>query len=169
MDRLIPATVLLLVSFGGAHQSWGQDLSTRFGFGAGAVVNPSNREITDDDLGLDLRFRISQPLNGRVSLTAGVGVFVFSSGESREYVLNPQVSLIVTLRGEKRFPYLMAGVGGLFPDDQNRDGQLTVHAGYGWAWPFGTRASFFAELNPMVAFREEGVALMVPVRGGLIF
>ena len=146
-----------------------QDLSTRFGFGAGLVINPSNPSISTDDLGIDLRGRISKPVGARASIAADVSTFLFSADESTEFVLNPQVSVIVTLDGERRFPYLVFGVGALLPTEQGRSGQLTIQGAYGWAWPFGDGTSAFAELNPMIAFKDEGIALLFPLRGGLIF
>ena len=168
MFRWMPLLAIALATVGKPGDLTGQDLSTRFGFGGGGVLNPSNSEISKDDLGIDLRGRISQPIGARASIAADVGVFLFNAAEHTEIVLNPQVSLIVTLGGDKRFPYIMVGAGALFPTEQDADGQLTVHAGYGWAWPMG-RVSIFAELDPMIAFREEGVAAVIPIRAGLIF
>ena len=133
------------------------------------VINPSNPEVSEDDLGFDVRFRISQPLTGAVSLAADLGTFIFNYADKTEYVLNPQVMFVATLGGDRRFPYLLAGIGAILPAEQEKESQLEVHAGYGWAWPFGSRMSAFVEINPLVAFRREGIAVMVPVRGGLIF
>lgn len=159
--------VVALVSL--ASDACSQDLSTRFGFGAGAVVNPSNPDVSPDDLGIDLRARMSQPLTRALSFAIGVGVFLFNDQNQSEVVLNPQVMLITTMEGVKRFPYIVVGGGALLPNEDGREAQITLHAAYGWAWPFGSRTSFFVEVNPIVAFRSEGIAVMVPARGGLIF
>lgn len=144
-------------------------MATRFGFGAGAVVNPSNPELAGSDVGLDLRFRVSKPLSSSLSLALDVGSFVFSAEDQNEWVVNPQAMVINTFGGTSRFPYVAVGVGAVLPAEQDRDGQFTVHAAFGWAWPFGSRTSFFVELNPSLAFREEGAAALVPLRAGLIF
>lgn len=169
MGKLIAASFLFLILSADGMDTRAQELSTRFGLGVGAVINPSHHEVSEDDLGIDLRVRISQPVTGAFSLAAELGTFIFSHEERTEYVLNPQVLLIATLGGDRRFPYLMAGVGAVLPAEQDKESQLEVHVGYGWAWPFGARMSAFVEINPLVAFREEGIAVMVPVRGGLIF
>ena len=169
MDKFITVSLLVLSLSAGWSEVIAQDLSTRYGLGAGAIINPSNSEVSEDDLGLDVRVRISQPVSGALSLAADLGTFVFTNAEQTEFVLNPQVMVIATLGGDRRFPYLLAGVGAVLPAEQDRDSQLEVHAGYGWAWPFGARMSAFVEVNPLIAFRREGVAIMVPVRGGFIF
>ncbi len=169
MDKLVAAFFLLLILCADCTETAAQDASTRFGLGAGVVINPSNREVSDDDLGVDLRGRISLPVSEAVSVAADIGTFIFSHNDRTEFVLNPQVSLIVTLGGTRRFPYFMAGAGAVLPAEQDKESQLEVHVGYGWAWPFGTRMSAFVEIDPLVAFRQEGIAVMVPVRGGFIF
>ena len=161
--------ILVALLVGCAFPVAAQEMATRFGFGAGAVINPSNADVSTDDLGIDLRGRMSQPLTGSLSFAVGVGAFLFSHENQTEVVINPQAMFIATMDGDKRFPYFVFGGGALLPNEEERDAQLTIHAGYGWAWPFGARTSFFVEANPMVAFREEGIAVMVPVRGGVIF
>jgi hypothetical protein len=169
VDKFAVAIFLVLILAIGGLDVAAQNMSTRFGIGAGAVVNPSNSEVSEDDLGIDLRARVSRPISGALSLAAGVGAFIFNVDEQTEYVVNPQVSLIATFGGARRFPYVLAGVGAVLPAEQDRDSQLEVHAGFGWAWPFGSRTSAFAEIDPIVSFRAEGIAIMVPLRGGLIF
>jgi hypothetical protein len=170
VDRLSITVLVVIAGLISVADCAGQPMATRFGFGVGAVVNPSNPDVSDDDLGIDFRARLSQPISERVSFAVGLGTFMFSDAQQEaEFVLNPQVMLIATLDGVRRFPYIVAGVGAVLPVDQDRTGQLAIHAAYGWAWPFGSRASVFAEINPMLAFAKEKVALMVPVRLGLIF
>ena len=49
--RLVTSLLLVfLISVGIAR---GQDMATRFGLGGGGVVNPSNRAMSEDDLGID--------------------------------------------------------------------------------------------------------------------
>lgn len=169
MGRLIAAAVLVFLLGATYADATAQDMDTRFGFGVGGVVNPSNREVSPDDFGFDLRFRVSKPVSASTSLALDVGSFVFTQSEETEFVLNPQAMMIVTFGGENRFPYMLGGLGALLPAEQNRDSQLEVHAGFGWAWPFGSRMSAFAEFNPLLAFREDGMVGMVAARGGIIF
>jgi hypothetical protein len=169
VGRLIATLILAAAGVAGGTDVAAQDMATRFGFGGGLVVNPSNREVADDDLGYDLRFRVSQPVSAGASLALDVGSFLFNEADQTEFVLNPQAMMIVTFGGEKRFPYVLAGVGAILPAEQDRESQLEIHAGFGWAWPFGSRMSAFVEFNPLVAFRESGIVGMVPARAGLIF
>lgn len=169
MAKLSVVVATIATLFYGISGAVAQDLSTRFGVGGGVVINPSDSEVSGDDLGFDLRFRISQPLTGAMSLAVGVGSFVFNDEQKTEFVVNPQVLAIATLGGRSRFPYLTAGIGALLPAEQERDSQLEINAGFGWAWPFGASTSAFVELNPLLAIRSEGIAIMVPLRGGLIF
>lgn len=169
MGRLTAAAVLVIFSALDTVEVSGQEMETRFGFGAGMVLNPSNREVSGDDLGYDFRFRVSQPMTRSLSFAIGVGSFVFDNGQKTEFVVNPQVLLIATLPGNRRFPYLMAGVGAVLPAEQERQSQIEVHSGFGWAWPFGVRMSAFVETNPGLAIRDEGFAAIIPLRAGLIF
>jgi len=77
------ALLIMLAWLGGRSDLPAQSMSTRFGFGAGAVVNPSNPEISSDDLGIDLRARISQPLTEGLSFALGVDPFCSAESTTR--------------------------------------------------------------------------------------
>ncbi|HEY5565287.1 MAG TPA: hypothetical protein VIL33_06825 [Rhodothermia bacterium] len=165
--------MLCAVLVGAAGGSWNveaQDLGPRFGLGVGLVANPTDDDLANDDVGLAVRGRISKPLNSDVSLAGTVGfyAFVFNGTDTADYILNPEVSAIVTLNGQNRFPYLLVGAGGLFPTDGDEEARFEAHAGYGLVWPL-TSASVFLEVTPTLAFQPSGTTFVIPVAVGMIF
>lgn len=147
-----------------------QDTRAKFGLGVGLVANPTDDDLADDDIGLAIRGRISKPLNTDVSLAGTVGfyAFAFNGTETADYLLSPEVSLIVTLNGTTRFPYLLVGAGGLFPTDGEEEARFAMHAGYGLVWPL-TSVSVFLEVTPTMAFQRSGTTFVVPIAVGMIF
>jgi len=165
--------MLCAMLIGAAGASWSvraQDLGPRFGLGVGLVANPTDDDLANDDIGLAVRGRISKPLNSDVSLAGTVGLyaFTFNGTETADYILNPEVSAIVTLDGEERFPYLLVGVGGLFPTDGDEEARFEAHAGYGLVWPL-TSVSVFLEVVPTLAFQPSGTTFVIPIAVGMIF
>ncbi len=170
MGRRLLFSLVAILAAGLCESAIAQNNTMRFGIGTGLVLNPSNDSIADDEVGLAVLIRLSKPVNADVSLAAGVGLFAFAFNgtEHADYVVNPQVSLVVTLGGEKRFPYLLAGVGGLFPTDSAENAQFAIHIGYGWIWPMKSASAFF-EINPSLAFQANSTTIILPLRIGLIF
>lgn len=159
--------VLIALAAEGLH---GQDLRPRFGLGVGLVANPTDDGLSDDDIGLAVKGRVSKPLNADASLAGSIGFysFTFNGTETADYALNPELSLIVTLDGSSRYPYLLVGAGGLFPTDGDKNSRFGVHAGYGLVWPL-TSVSVFFEVTPTIAFQESSTTFIVPVAVGMIF
>jgi len=147
-----------------------QDNNTKFGLGVGLVANPTDDDLASDDVGLAVRGRISKPMNSDVSLAGSVGLyaFAFNGTDTADYILNPDLSLVVTLNGQSRFPYLLVGAGGLFPTNGDKRARFEAHAGYGLAWPL-TSVSVFLEVMPTIAFQESSTTFVVPLVVGMIF
>lgn len=162
--------VALVLVAGAAPRSTAQDNNTKFGLGVGLVANPTDDDLASDDVGLAVCGRISKPMNTDVSLAGSVGfyAFAFNGTDTADYVLNPELSLVVTLNGQSRFPYLLVGAGGLFPTSGDKNARFAAHAGYGLAWPL-TSVSVFFEVTPTIAFQESSTTFVVPVVVGMIF
>jgi hypothetical protein len=162
--------VAMIVILGHVSLAAAQDSATKFGLGVGLVANPTDDKLANDDIGLAVRGRVSKPLNSDVSLAGSVGfyAFAFNGTDTADYVLNPELSLIVTLNGDTRFPYLLVGAGGLFPTGGEDDARFAAHAGYGLAFPL-TSVSVFVEVVPTIAFNDTGTTFIVPVSVGMIF
>jgi len=161
---------LLTAVLGVTAQISAQDNNTKFGLGVGFVANPTDDDLASDDVGMAVRGRISKPMNSDVSLAGSVGfyAFAFNGTTTADYILNPELSLVVTLNGQTRFPYLLVGAGGLFPTDGDKRARFEAHAGYGLAWPL-TSVSVFLEVNPTLAFEESSTTFVVPLVMGMIF
>jgi hypothetical protein len=162
--------LVALVPFGPVLRA--QDLGPRLGFGPVFFVGPFDDSLMEETAGVGGLVRVSKPLNQDVSLAGGVGLaaYVLHGSEAADYALNPQLSLIVTLRGTTRFPYVLVGVGGYLPlrSEIAGDRFFTAHGGVGWAWPL-QRVSLYLECDPAIGIREEKSTLLVPIRAGIIF
>lgn len=169
MHRFLP---ILLVAWALSVPLRGQDLSPRVGFGPELLVNANDEELSEKNAALGFRLRASKPLNTDVSAAVDLGLlgFFVQGQQSADYSLNPQISLIVTLPGRSWAPYVMGGVGGLFPVSGPADGgvAMTVHGGYGWARLLSD-VSVYMEIDPALVLRQEATRLLIPLRAGLIF
>ena len=144
----------------------GQDRSPRFGAGTHLMLS------TIDGLGLGLTGRVSIPVNGDVSLAIGSGItsFLFGGTEDAEWLLTPQVSVIVTLPGVIKAPYFTFGGGGYLPignPGSDRSGPA-IHFGAGWVRPL-SQSTLFYEIDPMLVLQASRIDLALPVRIGVIF
>jgi hypothetical protein len=101
--------------------------------------------------------------------TAFVG-HVFEGRDDAIYVVDPQFSVIVTLPGEQRVPYFMAGMGAYLPlsEDADADASPFFHVGVGWVWAL-EESTLFLEFDPGLSIEKDGVAGIFPVRAGFIF
>jgi len=170
MRGWLKVCVLLAMVAATASNTLAQDTRPKFGLGVGFVANPTDDDLANDDVGLAVRGRISKPMNSDVSLAGSVGLyaFAFNGTETADYVFNPELSLVVTLNGASRFPYLLVGAGGLFPTDGDKSARFAAHAGYGIAWPL-TSVSVFLEVTPTIAFQESSTTFVIPLMVGMIF
>lgn len=127
---------------------------------------------SDDGLGLGFRGRLASPINSDLSFAfdAGLTGFVFDGRENATWVIDPQASLIVTLEGNEKAPYLMAGLGGYIPvgDNNSTKGGPALHVGAGWV-KLLRESTLFYELVPALIVGESSVSVSIPFRIGIIF
>ncbi len=127
---------------------------------------------SEDGLGLGFRGRLASPINSDLSLAFDTGIsgFIFEGQDQATWVVDPQVSLIVTLEGQTRAPYLLAGLGGYIPfgDGSTSEGGPSIHMGVGWV-KLLRESTLFYELVPALVVGEETTSVAIPFRIGIIF
>lgn len=166
----IALLVALMGIFSSAPAQAQQELTPRFGLGFNTVIS------TQDGLGMGLRFRGSAPVNQDLSFAIDLGAtgFVLEGRDEATYLIDPQISAIVTLpygteRG--RLTYFMGGLGAYLPFNGNgasNNAAPTMHMGLGRVQSL-TETSFFYEVNPALVVGQSSVDLILPVRVGVIF
>ena len=151
-----------------------QNLQPRFGAGFDAVVTPPGQDVVPEGFGIGLRGRVAVPVNADLSFAAGMGIigFVLSGQDDARYVLNPQVSGILTLPRARWAGYFLGGFGGMIllsnDDIMPDEGGFTIHGGIGWALPLN-ETSLYVEIDPSLVIGENSTTVVLPVRGGVIF
>ena len=151
-----------------------QDLQPRFGAGFDAVLAPPGQDVVPEGFGIGLRARAAIPVNADLSFAAGVGIvgFVLSGQDDARYLLNPQISGILTLPRARWAGYFIGGFGGMIPlsnDPPNLvEGGFTVHGGIGWALPL-SETSLYVEIDPSLVIGESSTTVVLPLRAGVIF
>lgn len=164
------ALLVALASLLWSGPAQAQDLSPRFGIGFNTVLS------TEDGLGLGLRFRGSAPINRDLSFAIDLGTtgFVLQGRDEATYLVDPQLSAIVTFpygNGSEQLTYFMGGLGAYLPfdgDGVSDNAAPTIHLGIGRVRSL-TETSFFYEFNPALAIGETSVDLILPFRVGVIF
>lgn len=155
--------------------AFGQDLDQensldpRFGLSFNTALS------TEDGLGVGLRLRGSAPVNADLSFAVDLGMtgFVFGGRDEATYLVDPQVSAIVSVpRGRPdQLTYFLGGLGAYIPFEANADNPEaapTLHLGIGRV-ELLTDTSIFYEINPGLIIGEERVGLLLPIRAGIIF
>jgi len=141
---------------------------TRLRWGAGFQISGH----TSEGVGLGLRGRVAIPVKSDLSVAFGTAVVghVFKGRDDAVYVMDPQFSVIVTLPGERRVPYFMAGMGAYLPlsESASSDAAPFFHAGFGWVWSL-QESTLFLEFNPALSIEKSSIAGIFPLRAGLIF
>jgi hypothetical protein len=140
--------------------------NARFGLGFNTLLS------ADNGFGMGFRGRLSTPINADLSfaLDAGMTGFVLGGRDDATWVLDPQASLIVTLPGVEKAPYLMMGIGG-YLDPSDSDDTLTgptLHFGVGWVKPLSESVLFY-EIDPALIIGDTKVSAAIPFRIGVIF
>ena len=158
-------TVLALVMFC-IPQAHAQLENARFGLGFNTLLS------ADNGFGMGFRGRLSTPINADLSfgLDAGITGFILGGRDEAAWVIDPQASLIVTLPGVEKAPYLLFGLGG-YLDPTDSDDTLTgptIHTGLGWVKPLRESVLFY-ELNPVLIIGADKVSGAFPFRVGVIF
>ncbi len=163
------ATLVLLPTLASA-----QGPRPRFGAGFDLVATPPGQDVVPEGLGIGIRTRAAIPVNADLSFAAGVGVigFVLSGQDEARYLLNPQVSGILTLPRARWAGYLLGGFGGMIVLSNDPisplDGGFTIHAGIGWALPLN-ETSLYIEIDPSLIIGENSTTVALPLRAGVIF
>jgi len=134
-----------------------------------------------ESVGPGLHVRTSFPMNEDLSLALGTTLtgFLFEGQARTGYAVDPELTLIVTMPDPSNSSiYFLGGAGGHFPIGENRyknrDGDMdvtagpTFHLGLGKVWQLGA-TSLYVELSPTLFFRRERTAVLLPLRGGIIF
>ena len=163
-DRIMSCLfVLLLLGAIFPRSASGQSMNPRYGLGFSLLAS------TTDGVGLGVRGRAAFPLNGNLSVAGDVGVtgFIFRGRDDAQYAFDPQVSLIVTLPGSDRAPYVMAGVGAYITTSSAEGGPF-VHFGLGRAQLIG-ETSVYYEIDPAIVIENNDIQLTIPIRFGIIF
>lgn len=156
----------LLLAAASAHA---QTAPPRIGAGFEITSAFLKQDLIPDGPALGIRGRVALPVNRDVSVAGdlGLGAHVFEGRSGARYVLNPQVSLIVTLPGDRSARYFLGGFGGFIPFSEGAGGP-SLHAGMGWAIPLSD-TSLFVEVNPSLVVGEDETTGVLAVRGGVIF
>jgi hypothetical protein len=169
--RMRPApflsTLLMLLLLGGvSQQTHAQLADSRFGLGFNSLLS------ADNGFGMGFRGRLSTPINADLSfaLDAGITGFILGGRDDATWIIDPQASIIVTLPGVEKAPYLLTGIGGYLDPTDNGDALTgpTVHLGVGWEKPLRESVLFY-ELNPALIIGEKKVSAAIPFRIGVIF
>lgn len=166
-SRSLFLAALALVLSAVAAPALAQSAPARIGAGLDVVAVPLRAGDVDPGLGLGLRGRIALPINSDLSAAASVGVSARLAG-SAALTATPQVSMILTLPGGgNSVRYLLGGAGGFIPLSGGGGGP-TLHAGFGWAFPF-SETSVYVEVDPAIVVGAESTSVLLPARVGVIF
>ena len=142
-----------------------QTNSPKVGIGFEAVLQ------SEDGLGLGFRARLSKPLTWDLSLAVDLGIsgFILEGQDDASYVIDPQLSLIVTFPNLERTTYLLGGFGVYAPfgPSDHSDGGPTIHLGVGRATPL-RESTLYYEIDPAIIIQSEEIALSIPFRIGII-
>lgn len=174
LRRFLFAAVFLVSVISLAADSFAQTRAS-LGVGFNTVLS------TEQGLGIGFRARGAWPMNDDLSLAAGMAItgFVLGGLDDADYLLDPQISLIVTIGSPQpdRATYVLGGFGAYIPfgDGHHDTGEghqdsrgPTIHAGMGWVRGlYSTR--LFYEIDPALVIGESGIDLVFPFRLGVIF
>lgn len=166
------ALALLLFSLFVADAS--AQRAMRIGVGFDAMFGLPSQDVVPEGLGIGVRGRVAIPVNADLSFAGGLGLagFILGGDDESSYVVNPQVSAIVTLPGSGSAKYIIGGFGGFLPlsnsDFGDPDGGWAVHGGIGWAIPL-RETSLYVEVNPSLVIGSNETTVVIPARVGVIF
>lgn len=149
------------------HASAQNAVRPNIGVGFNAVLSST------EGLGVGVRGRAAWPVNADLSLALGTGItgFVLEGRDEATYLLDPQISVIVTMRNQgPRTPYFLGGVGAAIPVDNktNAESGPTLHFGIGWVQGLRDTVLFY-EVDPTMLVGEEEISFVIPFRVGVIF
>lgn len=144
----------------------GQLANAHFGVGFNTLLS------SEDGLGLGFRGRMSSSINADLSMAFDLGVsgFILNGRDDATYVVDPQVSLIVTMPGLNKASYLIGGMGA-YINTSNDKGALegpTIHLGIGWVRALSESVLFY-EIDPALIIGKADIGVAIPFRIGIIF
>jgi len=150
----------------GTPDARAQLADARFGLGFNTLLS------ADNGFGMGFRGRLSTPINADLSfaLDAGLTGFILGGRDDATWIIDPQASLIVTLPGVEKAPYLLTGIGGYIDPSDSGDTLTgpTLHVGVGWVKPLRESVLFY-EVAPALIIGADKVAGVIPFRIGVIF
>lgn len=161
------STLLMLLLLGGlSQQAHAQLENSRFGLGFNSLLS------ADNGFGMGFRGRLSTPINADLSFAVDAGItgFILGGRDDATWIIDPQASIIVTLPGVEKAPYLLTGIGGYLDPTDSGDALTgpTIHLGVGWVKPLRESVLFY-ELDPALIIGEDKVSAAIPFRIGVIF
>ena len=140
--------------------------NARFGVGFNTLLS------SEDGLGIGFRGRISSAINADLSVALDLGMsgFILNGRDDASYVIDPQISLIVTMPGVERASYLIGGMGAYIntTDRKNTLEGPTIHFGIGWVRALRESVLFY-EIDPALVIGKDAVGVAIPLRIGIIF
>lgn len=164
--RVLSVLLLLMMFSGLAQQAEAQLANSRFGLGFNSLLSAEN------GFGMGFKGRLSTPINADLSFAVDAGItgFILGGRDDATWIIDPQASLIVTLPGVEKAPYLLTGIGGYLDPSDSGDTLTgpTIHVGVGWVKPLRESVLFY-ELNPALIIGESKVSAAIPFRIGVIF
>lgn len=161
------STLLMLLLLGGlSQQAHAQLENSRFGLGFNSLLSAEN------GFGMGFRGRLSTPINADLSFAVDAGItgFILGGRDNATWIIDPQASIIVTLPGVEKAPYLLTGIGGYLDPTDSGDALTgpTIHLGVGWVKPLRESVLFY-ELDPALIIGKDKVSAAIPFRVGVIF
>lgn len=162
LRRLGCALALLLLTTGLAR---GQELRGRVSL---QLQGSSNQASVAPGFHLDAQL----PITGGLSLVGGAGLSAYLlEGRTRgTYTFDPEMTLKVTLPSRsKGATTVFGGAGYHIPfGPVVEGGGPTLHLGAGRIWTL-RESTLFVDLVPTVVVRQQSVAVLMPLRAGVVF
>ncbi len=165
-SRILAMALLAATCALSAPNAEAQLADSRLGLGFNALLSAEN------GFGMGFRGRLSTPINADLSfaLDAGLTGFILGGRDDATWIFDPQASVIVTLPGIEKAPYLLTGIGGYLDPSDSGDTLTgpTLHVGIGWVKPLRESVLFY-EVVPALVIGATKVAVAIPFRIGVIF
>ena len=142
----------------------------RIGAGFETYVALPEQRLIPEGVAVGMRLRTALPVNADLSVAGSLGLaaHLWEGSANARWVLNPQMSLIVTLPSRGSVRYVFGGFGGYLPLDGDFPGAPTLHIGVGTAVPLNDTSVFF-EINPSLLVGEDETTGVLAARAGVIF
>jgi hypothetical protein len=127
---------------------------------------------TQESVAPGLHLDAQLPVAGGFSVAAGGGfsAFLLRGRTKATYSFDPELTLNITLPSRSLGATTIFGGGGYHvPFGYNPEGSgPTLHLGVGRIWAL-RESTLFVDLVPTVVVREKTVAVLMPIRAGVVF